>query len=363
MRVSVADSGIGLTPEEQSQIFTRFYRAQNATTKAVGGTGLGLSITRTLVEMNGGKIDVSSAVGEGSVFSFTLPIADTESDAVHSHSLTRGSATGCVLVVDDEPDIAALIRRYLERAGYRVIVASDATQAVTLARAERPDLITLDVMLPGTDGFTLLEWLKADPATTAIPVVMLSVMDDVGHGELLGAVGYVRKPVNEHDLLEHVRVILADVRTPSILLADGDDEMRTLLSASLRRGGYRVMEAANGREALALASDGTMGLALLDIRMLEMNGIETLRALRANDVTRNLPVIMMTAGPDLPETSRSTIAALGGMLLPYAPCSAEELVAAISRELTELSRRRIGQASEIEQVVGTVSDTGTQVSG
>ena len=331
VRVNVRDTGIGLSTEEQAKLFTKFFRAKNRTTQEVGGTGLGLTITRSLVEMHGGEITVLSTPGEGSTFSFTLPTTRQMAQSEAAHTLAQPG--GRILVVDDEPDIANLIRRYLEHARYQVLIARNAAEALSVAKAEHPDLITLDIMLPDADGFTVLEWLKSDPATAAIPVVLLSMMDDAGRGKLLGAVDYLRKPIQERVLLEHVGLILANDQAHLILVADDDDEVRGLIAGNLRRAGYQIIEATEGAEAVAVAQRDQPGLALIDIKMPHMDGIAALRALRAEPATRNLPVIMMTASPAVMEESRSVVEALGGAILLGKPYTAEELATAIARKL------------------------------
>jgi PAS domain S-box-containing protein len=214
VRVSVRDTGVGMSAEEQAQLFTRFFRGKGRAAQDAGGTGLGLVIVRSLVDLHGGELRVTSAPGEGTTITFTLPvIAGEELPAFHA---PRVSAGGRVLVVDDEPDIAQLFARYLDRAGYRVQLAASATEALRLARAEQPDLIILDLLLPQTDGFTALEWLKLDPSTAAIPVLLLSILEDDGRGRLLGAVDYLTKPVQEPTLLAHVaRALTAERSSPT----------------------------------------------------------------------------------------------------------------------------------------------------
>ena len=170
VRVEVKDTGIGLSSEEMGKLFTKFFRAKNRTTQEVGGTGLGLTITRSLVEMHGGEITVASVAGQGSTFSFTLPILQTTQTLPILEVPFTAAKGGRILVVDDEPDIANLIRKYLEHASYEVLIAYNANEALTLARSEHPNLITLDVMLPDADGFTVLEWLKSDPETAPSPL-------------------------------------------------------------------------------------------------------------------------------------------------------------------------------------------------
>ncbi len=211
-RISIQDSGIGLTSEDQANLFTRFFRARNDTTQQVSGTGLGLAITRSLVELQGGTISVVSEPGRGATFSFTLPLADTPAslhEDTHDPAPAEKPQSGSILVVEDEPDLAALIGRYLEGAGYGVVYASGGTEALQVARTHQPDLITLDIRLGDTNGMTVLEWLKHDVTTARIPVLLISMLEDTGRGRDLGAVDHLMKPVSRHDLIERVGAILA----------------------------------------------------------------------------------------------------------------------------------------------------------
>jgi PAS domain S-box-containing protein len=340
VRVDVTDTGVGMTSEELDKLFTKFFRAQHPATQKISGTGLGLTITRSLVERQGGRIWVSSEPAKGSTFSFSVPKDGAGKAAQAAPAGTArtepapAAGSHTILVVDDEPDIAGLIRRYLEHGGYRVLVAPDASSALETARRDHPDLITLDVNLPDTDGFTLLEWLKADPATTAIPVMMLSVVDDAGRGQLLGAVDYLRKPVDERALLRHVGSIVRSQEPQVVLLADDEADIRSLIAGHLRRAGHQVLEAADGVEAVELArAEPRPGLALLDIRMPRLDGVGALRALRGEEATRSMPVVMMTASPGVSATDRSAIDRLGATILLHKPSSAEELAELIGQGL------------------------------
>jgi CheY-like chemotaxis protein len=236
-------------------------------------------------------------------------------------------------VVDDEQDIARLLQRYLERAGYEVLLASDATAGLRLARSEQPDLITLDVLMAGADGFTALEWLKADAATATIPVMLISILENSGRGKLLGAVDYLTKPISEPVLLDHVAAVLSEIRSYLILVADDDTDVRRLLSHVLQQRGYRVVTAADGAEAIALAHRELPDLALLDVRMPGTDGLAALAALRADATTRNIPVIMLTASPEVAEATWSIAERLGAARLLRKPVTAEELAAVIGEQL------------------------------
>lgn len=331
---SVADTGIGLSQEEQEQLFTRFYRAQNRTTQEVGGTGLGLSITRSLVDLHGGTIAVESTPGKGSTFTVALPQAIEEVAAVGP---TNGAhdAHGRILIVEDEPDIARLIRRYLERAGYEVHLASDAATALRIARETPLDLITLDVILPDTDGFTLLEWLKNDARTAGIPVIMLSMVADEGQGRSLGAVDYLVKPIREDALLQRISRLLASNRSGTVLVADDEADVRRLLARQLARAGYQVLEAENGEEAVEAATTQDLDAVFLDIRMPVLDGFNALKAIRAVRTEAELPIVMMTASPGAADAAQGMLASLGIADLLQKPISAEELARTIATSMRQ----------------------------
>ena len=335
VRVEVRDTGIGLSEEDQTQCFTKFFRAKDRRAQEAGGTGLGLAITRSLVELHGGEITVSSAPGQGSTFAVTLPVCPSTAvqesqDTPAPMGLVRSGAR--ILLVDDEPDVVNLIRRYLERAGCRVLVARDGAETLRVARRDQPELIILDIILPDVDGFTVLEWLKADPLTGMIPVLLLSVVDDARRGKLLGAVDYLVKPVSEPVLLERVGRILGADPARVILVADDEADVRALLARHLRRTGYRVVEASDGAQVIALAQRDHPDLALIDVKMPGTDGVAALRALRADPTTRELPVIMITASPAAAGENLWAINALGSELL-FKPVSGEELTEAIRRRL------------------------------
>ena len=323
IRIDVQDNGIGMSQSEQEKLFTKFYRVHNRATKEVAGTGLGLAITRSLVEMHGGSISVKSEAEQGSTFSFTLPIS-AGMPKVKDLDVHR-SPGGVILVVDDDVDVVSLIRRYLERAGYSVLAAYNAADGLTVAQAEQPDLITLDVLLPGTDGFALLEKLKSDALTASIPVMLLSILDDSGQGKMLGAIEHMTKPFEEHILLERIGNILSTERGSSVLVVDDDNDLRALIATNLRRAGYNVIEAASAAEAMTLARTTQPALALIDIPMPDVSGVELLRALRSDAATHTIPVMTMSANPDTTQEHRSVIEALGATALMTKPYTIEEL--------------------------------------
>lgn len=339
VRVDVRDNGIGLSVEDQAQLFSKFFRAQNRATREAGGTGLGLTISRSLAEMHGGTLTASSAPGEGSTFSFTLPIVPLPADDARAATPAPDAmpaAGSCILVVEDEPDIARLLQRYLERGGYRVLVAPTGEEALRLATAERPQLITLDLLLPDVDGFTVLDWLKQEPLTAEIPVIFVTSLPLEGQN-WLGAIDYLPKPINQSFLLERVHLILGQPGRGTVLVADDDADIRNLIAGLLRQAGYTVSEAADGVEALEQVERARPNLALLDVRMPRLDGVEVLTLLRADPETANMPVVMMTNTHGAMEANRSLVALLGGAALLSKPSTAEELAEAIARGLREAS--------------------------
>lgn len=306
-RLVVRDSGVGLTPDEQAQIFTKFFRARNRATQESGGTGLGLAITRSLVEMHGGEITLSSAPGEGSTFTFTLPLAEQSAPEQATSAPIRWGKQ--LLLVEADRDIADLVRRYLERGGYRVAVATDETAARQLAATQRPDLLILDLDLPGGDGITTLARFRDEPLTEAVPILTLSIHDERGRGSELGAVGMLMKPVDEHLLLAQVHLALVEEEQEHaprrVLVADADHGCRTLLAGGLRWGGYAVAEAHSGEAILTACRQALPDLLLLAAHFPDQSGLTTLQTLRADPATSGITTIVMMNDPERDEAERA----------------------------------------------------------
>jgi len=211
----VEDTGIGMTPEQMQRLFQNFSQVDESTTRKHGGTGLGLVICRRFCELMGGDISVESEYQKGSAFTVRLPVdgpprPDGEAVPTDSASLGTGEA-GTVVVIDDDQAARDLLQRQLGKEGYRVLAAADGEQGLRLIREHRPTFVLLDVMMPIMDGWDVLAILKADPELCAIPVLMLSMVDDEHVGLALGAADYVSKPVDKHRLLEQIRTLLTGV--------------------------------------------------------------------------------------------------------------------------------------------------------
>jgi PAS domain S-box-containing protein len=296
--VSVADTGIGMTPEQMGRLFQEFMQADASTTSKYGGTGLGLAISRKLCRLMGGDIHVESAPGEGSRFTIRIPARAPArpSAAIGSAAPAARVAAGHrVLVIDDEEKVRDLMRRFLGREGFEVVTARDGAEGLALARDLKPMLITLDVLMPDLDGWSVLEKLKADPELAHIPVVMVTILDDKNKGFALGATDFLTKPVDR----ERLRAVLADhggqKAERRALVVEDDPDTRVWLRRMLREEGWTVLEAANGREALARIADMAPDVMLFDLIMPEMDGFELIEELRQDEVWRRLPVVVVTA--------------------------------------------------------------------
>ncbi|HYH79308.1 MAG TPA: response regulator, partial [Longimicrobium sp.] len=307
----VADTGIGLSAEQLVKLFQDFTQADASTTRKFGGTGLGLALTRRFCQMMGGDVTVHSDPGEGSVFTLKLPAevamaaAYSPAAAIEAVAAAGGPAVeagegveagaSCVLVIDDDPVQRELMQRFLGREGYRVLVAAGGEEGLRLAREMQPVAITLDVMMPGMDGWAVLTALKADPTLCDIPVVMLTMVDDPNRGFTLGAAEYATKPVNRSRLSRLLRKYTCAGEDCAVLVVDNDATARGLMRAMLEAEGWNVSEAANGREALDTMALRLPRLILLDLMMPVMDGFEFTERVRRHPEWRDVPIVVVTS--------------------------------------------------------------------
>ncbi|NJS10020.1 MAG: response regulator [Microcoleus sp. CSU_2_2] len=302
----VADTGIGMTLEQLQRVFLPFTQADASTTRKYGGTGLGLAISQRFCQMMGGSIEVISTLGTGTTFTVLLPseIKQPEIENIVRDSSVSDvtSAAGTVLVVDDDPISRDLIERTLARQGLHIELASNGEQALSLAKQLRPDAITLDVIMPGMDGWAVLSALKADPDLAEIPVILLSFVGNKSLGFALGASDYLTKPVDGKRLAallskyrrdrDHVE---SNSLTCQILIVEDDDPTREILRRILEKQGWAVVEADSGRAALEQLNVARPHLILLDLMLPEMNGFEFIGELRKSDSGDPIPIVVITA--------------------------------------------------------------------
>ena len=306
----VSDSGIGMTPEQIDKLFHSFVQADSSTTRKFGGTGLGLAITQCVCQMLGGGITVQSTLGLGSIFTIYLP-AETlftsshEAAAVVQKPLPYPSITASesqpILVIDDDPSARDLVMRFLTKEGFQVVTAASGREGLHLARVVRPAAITLDVLMPGMDGWAVLTTLKADPELASIPVIMLTIHDNQSHGFALGAVDYMVKPIDAARLTSVLQRYSTGGTTNLALLIEDDLSLRELTRRQLQKVGWAVVEVENGREALERLTEIAPTVILLDLMMPEMDGFTFLTELHKREEWRSLPVIVTSAKTLTPE--------------------------------------------------------------
>jgi signal transduction histidine kinase/DNA-binding response OmpR family regulator len=301
----VCDTGIGMTPEQTARLFQDFTQADASTSRRYGGTGLGLAISRRFCRMMGGDITVESAPGQGSTFAIRLPVetgggavAEGRRDATLAATSPRPaparSGTPTVLVVDDDATVRDVMERFLVREGFAVVTASGGVEALHKARDLHPAAITLDVMMPDLDGWTVLAALKGDPALADIPVILVTIVDERQRGYALGATEYIVKPVDRARLVGVLRTLCA--RTGGrLLVVEDDDATRAVIRQALEREGWSIAQAENGRVALTRLAEGRPDAIVLDLMMPEMDGFEFLAELRRRPDGRDIPVLVVTA--------------------------------------------------------------------
>ena len=346
---SVADTGIGISADKLEHIFDEFSQADDSTTRDFGGTGLGLTISRHFSQMLGGELSVTSELGAGSTFTITVPAALPhaqlpESAAQETRAVSAGGdnqldkavAGDTVLVIDDDPEACEILKRFLEKDGFNVVLAHSGVEGLRLAHQLQPRAITLDVMMPDMDGWSVLRALKVDPLLQDIPVVMLTMVDDKSKGFALGATDYLTKPIDR----DRLHKILAkyhrhDADSQSLLMVEDDQNTREITGRILEKSGWHYLEATNGQEALALLEQHKPGLILLDLMMPVMDGFEFLLLMRANPDYRDIPVIVVTA-KDLSEEERRTLSGKVQAVIEKGPFSRDQLLSRI--------REFVGQA-------------------
>ncbi len=314
IRCEVRDTGIGLTEEEQTQIFDPFIQANSSTTRVFGGTGLGLTISRQLVELMGGEIGVQSAPGVGSTFWFTLPVQVAEDPAATQGAEPSLPAAGRhILVVDEHAAALEVMKRYLTARGAEVVTASSAGEALDLCRAAgQPfDAIFVDSRLSEGHGMRFAEQLHGEECNNGVRLILVSAVNEIFEPDELAAAGILRsitKPVRRDALNEVLRELYAPAQAGeegsvpvhaslglNVLVVEDHAVNRRVTGLLLERFGCKVGFAGNGFEALSELDRGKYDVILMDCQMPVMDGYEATRRIRRNPRHEKIHIIALTA--------------------------------------------------------------------
>lgn len=343
-RFTITDTGIGMTEAQIDRLFQPFTQADSSTTRRYGGTGLGLAITQRFCQMMGGSIEVKSELGIGSAFTICLPdvvhVGRDEPSAIAPASWYGSTTTTAIaspastspttiLVIDDDPGVRDIMMRYLTKEGFWVETAASGQEGLHLARKLHPDAITLDVMMPTVDGWTVLTALKADPELADIPVVVLTIAENQTLGFSLGAADYLTKPIDYKRLI-HVLSRYRPIDNPSTsgghaLIAEDDEATRQIFERILVKEGWTVTQADNGQTALAHLTQQKPDLILLDLMMPQMDGFQFLTELRQHPDWLQIPVVVITA-MDLSASDRQKLNGLVEQVLQKGAYNRDELL-------------------------------------
>ncbi len=298
---SVQDFGVGIRKEEIATLFQPFQQTDQGM-KKIEGTGLGLAITKKLTELHGGSLFVVSEYGVGSTFIARIPMmvqVENEAEKVFKKisETTEGGGQKRVLIVEDKPHARTLLHTYLTESGYIVEIATNGVEALEKAKLWKPDVITLDILIPVKDGWQVLRELKDHPLCKDIPVIIISMVDERNVGFGLGAVEYFVKPVQKDELIAAVKKVegRSTQNSAKILVIDDDRSVTDLVQIILEAEGCTVIKAHNGKDGLALAEKEKPDLIILDLVMPEMSGFNVAYQLKQSSATYTIPVMIMTS--------------------------------------------------------------------
>jgi CheY-like chemotaxis protein len=335
MEVDVADTGIGISPEALEHIFEEFQQADTSTTREYGGTGLGLSISRRLARLLEGDLRVVSEVGTGSTFTFSFPIHYGQKEEVAQQSqasqVDAAGSAPLILVIDDNEDAIYLMQETLEAAGYRVAVARDGVEGLSLAGEKQPFAITLDIMMPQKDGWQVLHDLKANPATKSIPVILISIVDQKALGYRLGAEDYLVKPFQEDEILQSLEKVKSrggDKPLKKLLVVDDDPTVEDMISQLLDGKQYQIEAASDGMDAMEKIRANQPDAILLDLMMPRLDGFGLIEQLKQDPELANLPIIVLTAKL-LNQKEKDALQKSVGQVIQKQGISGEELLSEI----------------------------------
>ncbi|HEY2597127.1 MAG TPA: response regulator [Candidatus Dormibacteraeota bacterium] len=342
LELSVSDTGIGIAEQDRSRIFEAFQQVDSGVDRRQAGTGLGLALTRRFARLHGGDVRVQSEFAKGSTFTISLPLHAHPPAAASQVTPATADPTDhkrpLVLIVEDNPAAIELMTRNLERGGFQTAVARSGTEAIASARRLQPVAITLDILLPELDGWEVLTRLKHDAATSSIPVVVVSVVDNPELGMALGALDYFVKPIDATAFLKSLSRFNFRKATGRdefrVMVVDDEPANREMLAGILEPAGFTVISAAGGREAIATAAERLPDLVLLDLLMPDVTGFDVVEALRANHATHDTPIMVLTA-KDLTDSDKRQLSGQVSTILNRRSTGAADLLGMLRQVVSE----------------------------
>ncbi len=334
VRFLVEDTGIGMTPEQQQRIFQEFTQADESTTRRYGGTGLGLTLCRRFAEMLGGSILVESEPGKGSIFTIRIPrVSISPQGKVTGPTLASFGVKTKVLIIDDDPSMRDALSRMLTKEGYWVAMAADGKEGIEMARSLRPQVITLDIAMPGMNGWQVLSALKEDADLKDIPVVLITMMEGRSRGFALGATAYLQKPITREELLQVLDRFQPEDGQPVLVVEDDSDTLLGL-NRILEHEGWTTRLAMDGFQALSALQEAPPCALVLDLMLPGMDGFQLLAEMQGNPAWSNIPVLILTAKELTTEDLALLKAPQVHRVFRKGACSKEELVEAV-KDITQ----------------------------
>ena len=298
LRITVTDQGIGIAPEDHDKIFEEYGQVETATQRRVKGTGLGLPLARRLAGILGGTLTLDSDRGKGATFTVDIPVRHDEARAMQDmveRSRTKAAGAASILVVEDDRKTMFLYEKYLVMAGFHVLPARSIEEAEAIMATQRPAAIVLDVMLEGDSSWAFLARVKNTPETRDIPVLVVTVTNRADKARALGADEFWLKPVDQDRLLRKLREIAGEPSAINVLVIDDDEKARYIIKKHLDDSHYRLIEASNGPDGVALARKHHPKVILLDFLLEGATAFDVLDELKADPQTRGIPVIIVTS--------------------------------------------------------------------
>ncbi|MCK5170750.1 MAG: response regulator, partial [Bacteroidales bacterium] len=337
--IDVTDTGIGVSEKMLPHIFDEFRQADGSSSRQYEGTGLGLAIANKLIKVLGGNISVKSKLGEGSIFTIIVPVKwhqGTPGTEVFNFDKTPSQfLENTILVIDDDPKVVKDISEYLNETGYKTITATSGEEALDLAEKHQPFAITLDVIMPEMDGWEVLQKLKTNTKTQSIPVIVVTVSDDKDTGFVLGAVGYINKPVNKNLLLSEIKKL--NKNPDSVMIVDDNEFDLKQMAEIIEAENINTILAHGGEESIKLLDEKVPDILVLDLLMLGMDGFQVLEKIRKKPKTKNLPVIIVTA-KDITEEDKIKLSGKISSLIAKSDTTSRDLFNEIKRIIKELEK-------------------------